>query len=56
MNVIAFFYIERLLLNGIRRQEKIAGLLRVNQLVYSTLQIMRSVRLLNHLANGVIQP
>ena len=56
MNVTAFFYIERVLLNGIRRQEKIAGLLRVNQLVYRTLQIMRSMGLLNHLANGVIQP
>ena len=30
MNVTAFFYIERVLLNGIRRQEKIARLLRVN--------------------------
>ena len=56
MNVIAFFYVGHLLLNGIRRQEKIAGLLRVNQLVYRTLQIMRSMGLLNHLANSVIQP
>ena len=56
MDVIAFFYVGHLLLNGIRRQEKIARLLRVNQLVYSTLQIMGSIGLLNHLANGVIQP
>ena len=56
MDVIAFFYVGRVLLNGIRRQEKIARLLRVNQLVYSTLQIMRSMGLLNHLANSVIQP
>ena len=56
MNVTAFFYVGHLLLNGIRRQEKIARVLRVNQFVYSTLQIMGSIGLLNHLANGVIQP